>query len=81
MRCAVVLRGFQVYKSVFLGWVVGRFNIAANGEHNCGVPPQIKSTETKKDIASKPVKVCSHSVAVVSPVAVALQVAAGTAGC
>ena len=43
MKCAVqlymVLGGFHVYKSVFLGWVVGRFNIAANGEHNCGVPP------------------------------------------
>ena len=43
MRCAVqiyrVLGGFHVYKSVFLGWVVGRFNIAVNGEHNCGVPP------------------------------------------
>ena len=33
------VRGFHVYKSVFLGWVVGRFNIAVNGEHNCGVPP------------------------------------------
>ena len=44
VRCAVqkymVLRGFHVYKSVFLGWVVGRFNIAANGEHNCGVAPR-----------------------------------------
>ena len=43
MKCAVqkymVLGGFHVYKSVFLGWVVGRFNIAVNGEHNCGVPP------------------------------------------
>ena len=42
MRCAVqiymVLGGFHVYKS-FLGWVVGRLNIAVNGEHNCGVPP------------------------------------------
>ena len=27
------VRGFHVYKSVFLGWVVGRFNIAVNGEH------------------------------------------------
>ena len=33
------VRGFHVYKSVFLEWVVGRFNIAVNGEHNCGVPP------------------------------------------
>ena len=44
MKCAVqiymVLGGFHVYKSVFLGWVVGRFNIAVNGEHNCGVPPK-----------------------------------------
>ena len=32
------VRGFHVHKSVFLGWVVGRFNIAVNGEHNCGVP-------------------------------------------
>ena len=43
MKCVVqiymVLGGFHVYKSVFLGWVVGRFNIAVNGEHNCGVPP------------------------------------------
>ena len=43
MKCAVkiymLLGGFHVYKSVFLGWVVGRFNIAVNGEHNCGVPP------------------------------------------
>ena len=43
MKCAVqiymVLGEFHVYKSVFLGWVVGRFNIAVNGEHNCGVPP------------------------------------------
>ena len=43
MKCAVqiymVLGGFHVYKSVFLGWVVGRINIAVNGEHNCGVPP------------------------------------------
>ena len=43
MKCAVqiymVLGGFHVYKSVFLGWVVGRFNIAVNGEHKCGVPP------------------------------------------
>ena len=35
----MVLGGFHVYKSVFLGWVVGRFNIAVNGEYNCGVPP------------------------------------------
>ena len=46
MKCAVqiynmVLGGFHVYKSVFLGWVVGRFNIAVNGEHNCGVPPLV----------------------------------------
>ena len=45
MKCAVqiymVLGGFHVYKSVFLGWVVGRFNIAVNGEHNCGVLPQV----------------------------------------
>ena len=27
----MVLGGFHVYKSVFLGWVVGRFNIAVNG--------------------------------------------------
>ena len=44
MKCAVqiymVLGGFHVYKSVFLGWVVGRFNIAVNGEHNCGVLPK-----------------------------------------
>ena len=44
MKCAVqiymVLGGFHVYKSVILGWVVGRFNIAVNGEHNCGVLPQ-----------------------------------------
>ena len=44
MSCAVqiymVLGGFHVYKSVFLGWVVGRFNIAVNGEHNCGVLPK-----------------------------------------
>ena len=33
------VRGFHVYKSVFLGWVVGRINIAVNGEHNCGVLP------------------------------------------
>ena len=43
MKCAVqiymVLGGFHVYKSVFLGWVVGRFNIAVNGEHICGVLP------------------------------------------
>ena len=43
MKCAaqiyMVLGGLHVYKSVFLGWVVGRFNIAVNGEHNCGVPP------------------------------------------
>ena len=43
MKCAVqiyrVLGRFHVYKSVFLGWVVGRFNIAVNGEHNCGVSP------------------------------------------
>ena len=43
MKCAVqiymVLGGFHVYKSVFLGWVVGPFNIAVNWEHNCGVPP------------------------------------------
>ena len=32
----MVLRGFHVYKH-FLGWVVGRFNIAVNREHNCGV--------------------------------------------
>ena len=42
MKCAVqiygVRGGVHVYKSVFLGWVVGRFNIAVNGEHNCGVP-------------------------------------------
>ena len=36
----MVLGAFHVYKSVFLGWVVGRFNIAVNGEHNCGVPPE-----------------------------------------
>ena len=46
MKCAVqiymVLGGFHVYKSVFLGWVVGRFNIAVNGEHNCGVLPNVK---------------------------------------
>ena len=36
----LVLGGFHVYKSVFLGWVVGRFNIAVNGEHNCGVLPE-----------------------------------------
>ena len=45
MKCAVqiymVLGGFHVYKSVFLGWVVGRFNIAVNGEHNCGVLPKV----------------------------------------
>ena len=45
MKCAVqiymVLGGFHVYKSVFLGWVVGRFNIAVIGEHNCGVPPYV----------------------------------------
>ena len=35
----MVLGGFDVYKSGFLMWVVGRFNIAVNGEHNCGVPP------------------------------------------
>ena len=35
----MVLEGFHVYKSVFLGWVVGRFNIAVNREHNCGVLP------------------------------------------
>ena len=43
MKCAVqiymVLGGLHVYKSVFLGWVMGRFNIAVNGEHNCGVLP------------------------------------------
>ena len=45
MKCAVqiymVLGGFHVYKSVFLGWEVGRFNIAVNGEHNCGVLPEV----------------------------------------
>ena len=44
MKCAVqiyiVLGRFHVYESVFLGWVVGRFNITVNGEHNCGVPPK-----------------------------------------
>ena len=44
MKCAVqiymVLAGFHLYKSVFLGWVVDRFNIEVNGEHNCGVPPK-----------------------------------------
>ena len=44
MKCAVqiymVLGGFHVYKSVFLGWVLGRFNIAVNEEHNCGVLPK-----------------------------------------
>ena len=49
MKCAVqiymVLGGFHVYKSVFLGWVVGRFNIAVNGEHNCGVLPYDESDE------------------------------------
>ena len=43
MKCVVqiymVVGGFHVYKSVILGWVVGRFNIAVNGDHNCGVPP------------------------------------------
>ena len=28
---------------VFLGWVVGRFNIAVNGEHNCGVLPVVQA--------------------------------------
>ena len=46
MKCAVqiymVLGGFHVYKSVFLGRVVDRFNIAVNGEHNCGVLPTSK---------------------------------------
>ena len=45
MRCDVqiymVLGQFHVYKSVLLGWIVGRFNIAINGEHNCGVPPLV----------------------------------------
>ena len=45
MKCAVqiymVLGGFHVYKLVFFGWVVGRFNIAVNGEHNCGVLPVV----------------------------------------
>ena len=43
MKCAVqiymLLGGFHVYRAVVLGWVAGRFNIAVNGEHNCGVPP------------------------------------------
>ena len=39
----MVLGGFHVYKLVFLGWVVGRFNIAVNGEHYCGVPPKSPS--------------------------------------
>ena len=34
----MVLRGFHVYKSVFLGWLVGRFNMASYGGYNCGVP-------------------------------------------
>ena len=55
MKCAVqiymVLGGFHVYKSVFLGWVVGRFNIAVNGEHNCGVLPEVDWFSGSKDIA------------------------------
>ena len=51
MKCAVqiymVLGGFHVYKSVFLGWVVGRFNIAVNGEHNCGVLPYAYISESQ----------------------------------
>ena len=35
----MVLGGFHVYKSIFFGWVFGQFNIAVNGEHNCGVLP------------------------------------------
>ena len=50
MKCAVqiymVLGGFHVYKSVFLGWVVGRFNIAVNGEHNCVLPAALTSTSS-----------------------------------
>ena len=51
----MVLGGFHVYKSVFLGWVVGRFNIAVNGEHNCGVPPYTWLTKAveRRSIASK----------------------------
>ena len=44
MKCAIqkdmVLGGFHVYKSIFLGSVIGQFNIAVNGEHNCGVLPK-----------------------------------------
>ena len=54
MKCAVqtymVLGGFHVYKSVFLGWVVGRFNIAVNGEHNCGVPPYTQCTSARHEL-------------------------------
>ena len=50
MKCAVqiykVLGGFHVDKSVFLGWVVGRLNIAVNGEHNYGVPPPRERLES-----------------------------------
>ena len=50
MKCAVQIYmvsgggGVNAYKAVFLGWVVGRFNIAVNGEHNCGVPPIANTT-------------------------------------
>ena len=45
----MVLRGFNVYKSVFLGREVGRFNIASNGVHNWCVPPkgQIKRSNRR----------------------------------
>ena len=36
------IKGFNVYKSVFLGWVVGQFNIALNGELNCGIPSEAR---------------------------------------
>ena len=44
----MVLGGFHVYKSVFLGWVVGRFNIAVNGERNCGVLPIVLAGKSGK---------------------------------
>ena len=39
-RTVQIYMVLRVYKSIFLGWVVGRYYIAVNGEHNCGVPPE-----------------------------------------
>ena len=63
MNCAVqiymVLGGLHVYKSVFLGWVVGRINIAVNGEHNCGVLPYIHITQLART-AKKFLRILHH---------------------